>query len=347
MCLTNENVKGNSHSTSHSKNESENPQITLMSYDEKTFHEKHLEMITDDVFQAKENGIKWINVDGIQNTKLIGDISKIFSLHSLTTRDIINLNHRPKVEDMGKYIYLTLKMIYLKKEKVTCEQISIVMGENFVLSFQERKGDVFDDVRKRIRTSEEKIRAKGTAYLVYSLLDAVINNYFLILEKIGDKVENLQEKIIKKPSKNVLQMIHDIKRKISFIRRETWPLREMMSELMRYDTPIVSKEMEPYLRELYEQVVQVIDISEGLRDSLSDMIDIYLSSLGNKTNEIMKVLTIFSTIFIPLTFITGVYGMNFKNMPELNWTWGYPVVWMIMGVITILMFIYFKRKKWM
>ena len=278
---------------------------------------------------------------------MIGKIGKLFDLHLLTVEDIVNPKQRPKMEEFENYIYLVLKMLYLKKGKVVAEQVSLVFGQNFVISFQEKKGDVFDRVREEIRTSKGKIRSFGTDYLVHALMDAVVDNYFIILENFGDRIENLQEKLVKNPSSNTLQTIHEIKREVTFLRRSIWPLREVVNEVERNETPLIAKAVIPYFRDLYDHTIQAIDIAEFLRDSLSDMLDIYLSSVSNKTNEIMKVLTMFSTIFIPLTFITGVYGMNFKNMPELSWKWGYPVAWMIMGAVTLFMFIYFKRKKWL
>ncbi len=329
------------------KNEKEGISIELIDYSEKEFHEKHVDKIEDCLPFKDKKSVTWININGVHDKELNEKVGKLFNLHFLTVRDISNTSRRPKVEQFDDYLYLVLKMFYLKKGKLVTEQVSLMLGQNFVISFQERKGDVFNQIREDIKASKGKIRTSGADYLIYSLVSALVDNYFIILENFGDRIENLQERLVKNPSSNILQTIHEIKREVMFLRRSIWPLREVVNEVGRDGMPLITKALVPYLRDLYDHTIQAIDIAESFRDSLSDMLDIYLSSVSNKTNEIMKVLTMFSTIFIPLTFIAGIYGMNFKNMPELSWKWGYPVSLMVMGGIMVFMLIYFKRKKWL
>ncbi len=325
----------------------EDVEIDLIDYTEKEFHEERVEKIENCLPFKDKNSVTWININGIHDVELIEKIGELFGLHLLTVKDIANTSQRPKIEEFDDYIYLVLKMLYLKKGKLVAEQVSLVLGQNFVISFQERKGDVFNHVREDIKASKGRMKTAGSDYLMYSLVNAVVDNYFIILENFGDRIENLQEKLVKNPSPNILQTIHEIKREVMFLRRSIWPLREVVNEAGRDGMPLITKTLVPYLRDLYDHTIQTIDIAESFRDSLSDMLDIYLSSVNNKTNEIMKVLTMFSTIFIPLTFVTGIYGMNFKNMPVLGWKWGYPAAWMVMGGVTLFMLIYFKRKKWL
>ncbi len=322
--------------------------ITVMDYDENEFQEKTIEKIEECLPFKEKDSVTWINVDGLQRIDLVEKVGKLFDLHPLTIEDIVNTEQRPKMEEFDSYVFIVLKMLYANpQEEVVAEQVSLVLGKNFVISFQEKEGDVFTYVRERIRSSKGKIKSFGPDYLTYALMDAVVDNYFTILEKFGDEIEDLQEILVKTPASDTLQVIHDLKKEMTFLKKAVWPLREVVSAMERQDTPLITRSTAIYLRDVYDHTIQVIDTTETFKDSLSGMLDIYLSSMSNKTNQIMKVLTIIATIFIPLTFITGVYGMNFKNMPELDWPWGYPVIWMVMVAIVILMFVYFKRKKWL
>lgn len=231
--------------------------------------------------------------------------------------------------------------------EVDVEQISLILGENFVISFQERPGDVFDPIRDRIRNAKGRIRKMGVDYLVYALIDAVVDNYFSIMEKFTEKIESLEEELINDPTPNTSRTIHNLKREMIFLRKSVWPLREVVNVLERGDLRFIKKSTRVFLRDLYDHTIQVIDTIETLRDMVSGMLDIYLSSISNRMNEVMKVLTIIATIFIPLTFIAGIYGMNFRYMPELQWQWGYFTVWIIMGAVAISMLFYFKRKRWL
>jgi magnesium transporter len=227
------------------------------------------------------------------------------------------------------------------------EQVSIILGPNFVISLQESKGDVFDAIRERVRSDRGRIRKMAADYLAYALIDAVVDNYFIILEKLGEEIEDMEDELVSNPSPETLQNIHRLKREMIFLRKSVWPLRELISRLERWESPLIDKSIYIYLRDLYDHTIQVIDAIETFRDMLSGMLDIYLSSVSNRMNEVMKVLTIIATIFIPLTLIAGIYGMNFRYMPELESPWGYPIVYIVMLTIGVIMLIYFRRKKWL
>jgi magnesium transporter len=328
--------------------------ITVIDYDEKNFIEK--EVSAEECFRFKDKpSVTWINIEGVHQIDIIEKIGLHFGLHPLSLEDIVNTDQRPKMEDFEDYIFIVLKMLSHneKDDEIKAEQISLVLGKNFVLSFQETKGDVFNFVRERIRNSKGRIRKVGADYLTYSLLDAVIDNYFIILEKIGEMVEEMEDKLITNPIPETLQAIHDMKRELIFLRRSVWPLREVISWLQRGESKLIHKSTQIYVRDMYDHTIQVIDTIETFRDMISGMLDIYMSSVSNKMNEVMKILTIFAAIFIPLTFVAGIYGMNFDphtspyNMPELEWQYGYPMVCVVMISIAVVMLYYFRRKKWL
>jgi magnesium transporter len=246
-------------------------------------------------------------------------------------------------------MYIVLKMFSYKDKsnEILIEQVSLILGPNFVLSFQEDVGDVFDPIRERIRNGKGKIRKMGADYLVYALLDAIVDNYFIILEKIGEQIEFIEERLVINPASETLNTIHKLKREMLFLRKSVWPLREVISSMERGESSLIKGTTKIYLRDVYDHNIQIIDTIETLRDMLSGMLDIYLTSISNRLNAVMKVLTIIATIFMPLTFLAGIYGMNFKYMPELEWKWGYPLILLIMFSIGISMLFYFKRKKWL
>ncbi|MFH1458784.1 MAG: magnesium/cobalt transporter CorA [Candidatus Omnitrophota bacterium] len=322
--------------------------ILVIDYDERNFQEKEIANI-EEVFPFKDTQtITWINVNGLHDMSLIEKIGSNFQMHTLTLEDIVNTSQRPKYEDLDKYIFVVLKMLMFDevKKEIISEQVSLIFGDNFVISFQEREGDVFDPIRERIRKDKGRIRKMGADYLAYSLLDAVVDNYFSILEKMGDKIESMEEELITNPTPQTLQAIHNQKQDIIFLRKSVWPLREVVSGLERGESKLIKKGTRIFLRDLYDHTIQAIDTIETFRDMVSGILDIYLSSVSNRMNEIMKVLTIFAAIFIPLTFIAGIYGMNFEYMPELKWKWGYFSLLGLMGVVGFGLLVYFKRKKW-
>lgn len=327
----------------------EKVRITIIDYDETQFQEKEAKTI-EECFPFKDKPtVTWINVDGIHQVEIIEKIGKHFDLHPLLLEDIVNTGQRPKMEDFEDYIFAVLKMLYYneKDNGVNAEQVSIIIGSNFVISFQEREGDVFNPIRERIRNGKGRIRKMGTDYLAYSLMDAIIDNYFIILEKIGEKIEDIEEELVTNPTSETLQEIHNLKGEMIFLRKSVWPLRELVSGLERGESPLIKESTGIYLRNIYDHTIQVIDTIETFRDMLSGILDIYLSSISNKMNEVMKVLTIIATIFIPLTFIAGIYGMNFQYMPELGWRWSYFGVLSVMVIMGIGMVNYFRIKKWL
>jgi magnesium transporter len=327
----------------------EKTKITIIDYDTEHLEEKVAKTV-DECFSFKDKPtVTWINIDGIHEIEIIEKIGNHFDLHPLILEDIVHTEQRPKMEDFEHYIYVVLRLLTFDEidNEINAEQISIILGSNFIISFQEMEGDVFDHVRDRIRNSKGRIRKMGADYLAYALLDAIVDNYFVILEKLGEKIEAMEEELVTNPRPETLQTIHELKREMIFLRKSVWPLREVVNSMERGESSLIQDSTTIYLRDVYDHTIQVIDTIETFRDMLSGMLDIYLSSVSNKMNEVMKVLTIIATIFIPLTFIAGNYGMNFEYMPELGWRWSYPVYWMVVLTVAAFMVIYFKRKKWL
>ncbi|MGB6370642.1 MAG: magnesium/cobalt transporter CorA [Atribacterota bacterium] len=327
----------------------EKVKITIVDYSEAKFQDKEAKSVGECFPYKDKPTVTWINIDGVHEIKVIEEIGKHFNLHPLILEDIVDTDQRPKIKDFGDYIFIILKMLYCDKKgnAIRVEQVSLILGKNYVISFQEREGDVFNAIRERIRNNIGRIRKLGVDYLVYSLIDAIVDNYFIIIERLDEEIENLEDKVVIQPNPSNVQEIHKLKRDLIFLRKSIWPLREVISFLEKSESPLVLESTNLYLRDVYGHTIQVMDTVESLRDIISGILDIYLSSINTRMNEIMKMLTIVATIFIPLTFITGIYGMNFQYMPEIKWFWGYPAVLSIMVAIGIGMLIYFKRKKWM
>jgi len=327
----------------------EQTRISIIDYDEKSIEEKEVKTV-EECFPFKDTAtVTWINVDGVHDSEIIGKMGGHFGVHPLILEDIMNTGQRPKLEDMGDYLFIVLRMISFagKKKGILSEQVSLIVGPNFVISFQEGEGDVFDPVRERIRSGKGRLRRMGSDYLAYALIDAVVDNYFVVLEKLGEEVEFLEEEIVSDPGRKTIQALHRLKREMIYLRKSVWPLREVVSGLERSGSCLIKESTGIFLRDVYDHTIQVIDTIETYRDMLSGMLDIYLSSVSNRMNEIMKVLTIIATIFIPLTFIAGIYGMNFEYMPELGWRWGYFAILAVMAAIGVFMIMYFRRKKWL
>lgn len=327
----------------------ERVKITIIDYDEENFEERVAKSVEECfAFRAKPT-VTWINVDGIHQVDVIEKIGNHYGFHPLLLEDILHTSQRPKVEDFYNYVYVVLKMLQMNPESgdIESEQVSLILGDNFVITFQETEGDIFDPIRERIRNSRGRIRKMGADYLAYALLDTIVDNYFVILESIGDEIESLEDELIENPDRKTLQKIHKHKRAMIVIRRSVWPLREVISSLQRGESSLFKQGTLIYLRDVYDHTVQVIDTAEAYRDIMAGMMDIYLSSISNRMNEIMKVLTIISTIFIPLTFIAGVYGMNFDYLPELNLRYGYFAILGVMATVAGVMLLYFRRKKWL
>ena len=323
--------------------------IRVIDYDETHLEEVEIKSI-EQCFPFKDKTtVTWINIEGLHQSEIIQSLGDCFGLHPLVMEDILNTDQRPKVEDYTDYLYIVLKMLHnVNGTEIVSEQISLILHPNYVISFQEGiKGDVFSPVRERLRTGKGRIRGMGADYLAYSLIDAIVDNYFTILEEIGESIEDIEEELVANPRRETLHKIHEMKREMIYLRKAVWPLREVISVLERGESPLIKNTTAVYLRDVYDHTIQVIDTIEMSRDMLSGMLDIYLSSISNRMNEIMKFLTIIGTIFIPLTFIVGIYGMNFEFMPEIRWRYGYFAVMTFMFAIGIFMLFYFKKKKWL
>ncbi|MBN2155589.1 MAG: magnesium/cobalt transporter CorA [Candidatus Lokiarchaeota archaeon] len=333
---------------------SKKPEITLISYSNRHYEEKKindqskLEEILPNIDTNK--GVFWLNVDGLSEPLILEKLGTAFNLHPLTLEDILNPhpNQRPKYEVYDDGLFITVKHIDWNQEQYNLiyEQLSFVLKPGILLSFQESEENVFLPIQNRIKTAKGRIRTMDSSYLLYALLDSVVDRYFITLENIGDVIETLESNISEKNNPKIMREIHRLKSSITFMRKSTWPLRDVVNTILRSENDYIDQSIYIYFRDLSDHIHQVIDTIDNYRELLTGLMDLYLTSIGNKTNEIMKVLTIISTIFIPLTFIAGVYGMNFKFMPELNSPWGYPIVWVIMILISIGLVIYFRRKKW-
>lgn len=291
----------------------------------------------------------WINVDGLHQIDLIEKIGQHYTLHPLLLEDIVSVRQRPKLDDYGNYLFIVVKMLRYDEARgdIDTEQVSLVLGSNFLISFQEDVGDVFGPVRDRLRNAKGRIRKMGVDYLAYALIDAVVDEYFHVLEKIGETIGNLEEQMLADPRQETMTAIHRLKRTMILLRKSVWPLREVIGSLQRGESDLIRKETNVFLRDVYDHTIQEIDTIESYRDMLSGLLDVYLSSISNRLNAVMKVLTIIATIFIPLTFIVGLYGMNFDYMPELHWRWGYPAVLALMAFVAAVMLLFFKKKNWL
>lgn len=290
----------------------------------------------------------WINIDGVHDTDIIQSMGDQFKLHPLVMEDIVNTQERPKIENYEHFLYFVMTMADLGEDgEILLEQVSIVLGENYILSFQEDPDDIFEPIRNRLRKDGTRVRKSSPDYLAYLLLDAVVDRYFLILEVLGERIDELEEELMDNPVKDTLQKIYSLKREITKVRRAVWPMREIVSNMQRESSMLMHAENEIFLRDFYDHIIRVIDTVETYRDAMASMIDLYISSSSIRMNEIMKVLTVISTIFIPLTFLTGFYGMNFDFMPELHSEWSYPIIVGVMALMVAGQLIYFKRKKWL
>jgi len=325
----------------------EDVNIIAARYSEDGYSEKKATSINQ-VFPLKPGGVTWVKIDGIHKVDIIAEIGRQLDLHPLFLEDIATIGQNPKVEDFGKYIFIVLKSLTFDEEKgeSSVEQISIVFGENYVISFQEHPSSLFDVILERMSAGSSRLLKSGPDFLAYSLIDVIVDQYFVVLEKFGNSIEATEDVLLERPGPAVLQSIHRLKRETLFMRRSVRLAREVINLLYMSESPLIKQSTRVYLRDAYEHVVQVIDTTENYREMVFGMLDIYLSSVSYRLNEVMKVLTIISTIFIPLTFLVGVYGMNFEFMPELKQPWAYPALWTIMVTIALGMLVYFKRKNW-
>ncbi len=316
---------------------------------EKCTEIKDVEDITSVLDLRDSPTVTWVNIDGLHDTDLIEKIGLHYGFHPLVLEDVVHVGQRPKLEEYDDYLYLVLYQLEWRGEDamVTEEQVSMIIGPNYVFSFQERPGDDFETVRERLRQSRGKARHRGADYLAYQLIDATVDNYFTILDRIGQVTEQVELEVLGSPTPQTMHRLHQIKRELLVVRRAIWPLRDVLAGLMRTESELVTEGTRVYLRDVHDHAVRVVDMVETLRDVVGGMIEIYLAQVTIRTNEVMKVLTMMASVFIPLTFIVGVYGMNFDFMPELNVWWGYPAVWAVMIAATAGILIWFRRQRWL
>lgn len=329
----------------------EQVKVTVIDYGPDHLEEKTVARV-EEVFRYRDSrSVTWINVEGLHDVALIESIGRHFGFHPLALEDVLNCGQRPKLEDYGQHHFLIMKSL-LPGDSLNTEQISVFLAGNYVITFQEVPGDSFEAVRERIRRGKGLMRKSGADYLLYALIDALVDEFFPVLERYGEQIEALETELLTNPTQRTIQEVHRIKRELLLLRRTAWPERDVISALQREESDIINRETQVFLRDCYDHTIQIIDMIETYRDLAAGMLDIYLSSVSNRMNEIMKVLTIISTIFIPLNFIAGVYGMNFHtdhpmNMPELDWPWGYPYALGLMTIVAVLLVIYFQRKGWL
>lgn len=322
--------------------------MSIIHYDREQYTTKMGSTITECVACKDMTGVTWINVDTVSDPAILKSLGDSFGLHDLTIQDIANTEHRVKYEDFSYYLLIILKMLEYNPDtkKVDTEQISLVLGHNFLLTFQETPGDFFGGLRNEIKIADSIVRKMGPDYLACRIIDIIVDNYFGTVEKFGDEIEDKEDELVSNPTRKTLASIQGVKKNMMQLRQYVWPAREILSDLGKKESSLIKDESTAYFRDVYDRLFEAMDLIETTREMVSGLIDIYLSSMSNKTNEVMKVLTVVATIFIPLTFIVGLYGMNFKYMPELQSPWGYPAILVFMLTVAIGMLVYFHHRKW-
>jgi magnesium transporter len=322
--------------------------ITAITYDVASYRETALASVRESEGMLQSGGITWLDICGLNDVAALEQLGQRFALHPLIIEDIANTGQRPKFEDYGDVMYVVLRHIRLDagRSDVQSEQISLILGRNFVVSIEEQPSELFNPVRERIRKAQGRIRGSGADYLLYRLVDAVVDNYYVVLEKLGDDLEDLEDELIEGADRNDLTRIHYLRRQMIFLRKAVWPLRDVIASHQHGESALILRETALYFRDVYDHTVQALDTIETYRERLSDMMDIYLTGVDLKLNEVMKVLTIISTIFLPLSFLAGVWGMNFQFMPELAKPWGYPAALAVMALTVTGMLVYFRRRGW-
>jgi magnesium transporter len=325
-------------------------QITIVDFNKEGDYNIQPDATFEDLEVGKNPySVTWANISGLHDTELIGEIGRYFDLHPLLIEDILNTDQRSRMEIYNDFIYIVLKMLRWQENTKTVdnEQVTLLVAPTYVLSFEENEDDIFDPLRHRLNNDQGRLRTWGSDYLAYAILDTIVDNYFLVLEQIGEELEILEEEVITDPTPKTLDTIKDVKRELLYLRKAVWPLRDALGHLSRGDIPFFDENTLIYLRDVYEHIIQIIDTIQTYRGIASGLLDIYLSSVGNKMNEIMKVLTIIATIFIPITFLTSIYGMDLPNMPERQWSFAYPALWFIIFITGALLLYYFKRRDWL
>ena len=320
--------------------------ITIIEYDEENLYEKEAKTV-EECLEAKESSmVTWIRIIGLKQIRLLEHLGKEFKIHPLVIEDILNTTQRPKIEDHNDYLFLVVKNIDFSTDEIDTNQVSIILGPSFVISVQERQEAILQPIVDRIRNNRGIIRRMKNDFLAYAILDAVLDNYFTVIEKLSDKIEVVEDELISNPVQDTLHEIYRLKQELIVLRKSIWPFREVISRMERGRYALIDEKLLIYIRDIYDHSIQVMETVETYRDMLSGMLDIYLSSVSNRMNEVMKVLTIIATIFIPLTLIAGIYGMNFRFMPELEIPIAYPLVWLSMIIVSLVLVLFFRRKRW-
>ena len=325
------------------------PRMTLIDYSAQHFVERVIDDPAECEDYRKADSVTWVNVDGLQNAAVLERLSKAMGFHLLTLEDILNTDLRPKIEDYGEYLYVVAKMLEVDREsqRIRVDQLSLVLGPNYVVSIQEEAGDPFEPVRNRIRNAAGRLRRSGPDYLAHALLDLVVDQYFTVVDWVGERIEALDESVTEDERGDLMQQLYALKRAVIFLRKTIFPLRDVVSTLRNIDSDLVRESTQPYLRDLHDHVVQLADRIDTGRDLLSGLQDVYLSTLSNRTNTVMKIVAVFSSVFLPLTFITGVFGMNFEFMPLIHRSWGFALSVVGMLLIVSAMLGYFRYKRWL
>ncbi len=330
------------------KRQNDSITVSLFSYDEDDLTEHRSSSLAECISKMDSDKVNWINIDGLNDIDIIQETGTHFQLHPLLLEDVLNVDQRPKTEEYDGFLFFTIKMFRASaNSQIEYEHLSFVLGKNVVISFQEKPEDVFDLIRERLKTSYGKIRQKKVDYLFYRFIDIIVDNYYFVLDSFAEKIESLEDEVMDNPSTLTLQKLQTLRKELIYLRRSVYPLRESINSLIKSESPLLRKETERYLDDVFDHTIHVIESLETYRDLMSGIMDLYMNTVSNKMNEIMKVLTIMASIFIPLTFIAGIYGMNFQYIPELEYKWGYPAVWGLMLIIVIVMLLYFKRKRWL
>lgn len=320
--------------------------VELIEYDQNEYREKEITELSEFKAIREDKQISWLNFYGLNDVEMLKTTAEVFNINSLTVEDILNSDHRPKFEVFDNYLFIIIKMIDITEDgHLKSEQVSFVIGENYVLTFQEDPGDVFDPIRERLRKNLGKLRGTASDYLALTLIDVIIDNYFVVLECLAEALEDLELVLLKNPEKFNGNDVHELKMQLFYMRKISWPLREVAAALLRAESPLIRPESRIYFRDIYDHAVHVLETSETLREVSIGVYDLYISNISLRMNEIMRTLTIIATIFIPLTFVAGVYGMNFENMGELKW--GYPWIWIVMISIAMCMLAFFRRRNWL
>ncbi|MBE0570374.1 MAG: magnesium/cobalt transporter CorA [Ignavibacteriaceae bacterium] len=322
--------------------------ITLTEYDENNAETYEIKSVKEiDPFTDTPQ-VTWVSVCGLHETEFLKQVGEKFKVHPLVLEDILNTDTRPKIEITDDYLFIVMKLMTFNPEQkiLETEQVSFILGRTFLFSFSEKSDEIFNPVKERITIQLGKFRKRGSDYLLYALMDIVIDHYFLALEKVEERIETLDDEVINNPEKSQIESIYNLRNLLLMMRRSIWPLREIVNQLIKDDSDLLDDSIEPYLRDIYDHTIHITESIEQQREITNGLMEIYLSMMSNKMNEVMKVLTVIATIFIPLTFIVGIYGMNFPNMPEMKWPWAYFALWGVMIGVVIFMVFYFRRKKW-